>query len=931
MPTPSTRSLCRRSGGAARDPFRRLTNVTAQQPVSSDSFQCRKTLTAGGQSYTYFSLPDAEKNGLAGVSKLPYSMKVLLENLLRHEDGRSVTADDIKAVASWLVNKGKLEKEIGIRPARVLMQDFTGVPAVVDLAAMRDGMTMLSGDPRKINPLVPVDLVIDHSVIVDEFGSPRAFARNVELEYERNGERYNFLKWGQGAFANFRVVPPGTGICHQVNLEYLSQTVWTRQADGATYAYPDTLVGTDSHTTMVNGLAVLGWGVGGIEAEAAMLGQPLSMLIPEVIGFKLTGRLKEGVTATDLVLTVTQMLRRKGVVNKFVEFFGPGLDAMTVADRATIGNMAPEYGATCGFFPIDQETLNYLSFTGRDPQRIALVEAYAKAQGLFRGPGSPDPVFTDTLELDLGHVVPSLAGPKRPEGRIALADVKSGFNTALEHEYKKAAEPTKRVKVEGKDFDLGHGDVVIAAITSCTNTSNPSVLIGAGLLARNAVEKGLMCKPWVKTSLAPGSQVVAAYLEKAGLQPYLDQLGFSLVGFGCTTCIGNSGPLPAEISDAIHDNGLIAAAVLSGNRNFEGRISPDVQANYLASPPLVVAYALAGTVHKDLTKEPLGTGKDGAPVYLRDIWPSNQEIQRFIAENITNAMFKSKYADVFKGDSNWQKVKAGAGLTYAWNDSSTYVQNPPYFQSMAKQPQPISDIHGARILALFGDKITTDHISPAGSIKKDSPAGSYLIERQVRPADFNQYGTRRGNHEVMMRGTFANIRVKNHMVKDGSGNVREGGYTVHYPSRETMFIYDAAMRYQAEGVPLVVFAGVEYGNGSSRDWAAKGTNLLGVKAVIAQSFERIHRSNLVGMGVVPFVFDDGLSWPAIGLKGDETVTIRGLAGIKPRQKLVAEIALADGTVKKIPIVCRIDTLDELEYFRHGGILHYVLRNLAAAA
>jgi aconitate hydratase len=905
--------------------------VTAQQPVSSDSFQCRKTLTAGGQTYTYFSLPDAEKNGLAGVSKLPYSMKVLLENLLRHEDGRSVTADDIKAIASWLVNKGKLEKEIGFRPARVLMQDFTGVPAVVDLAAMRDGMTMLGGDPRKINPLVPVDLVIDHSVIVDEFGSPKAFARNVELEYERNGERYNFLKWGQGAFANFRVVPPGTGICHQVNLEYLSQTVWTRQADGTTYAYPDTLVGTDSHTTMVNGLAVLGWGVGGIEAEAAMLGQPLSMLIPEVIGFKLTGRLKEGVTATDLVLTVTQMLRRKGVVNKFVEFFGPGLDAMTVADRATIGNMAPEYGATCGFFPIDQETLNYLSFTGRDPHRIALVEAYANAQGLFRGAGSPDPVFTDTLELDLGHVVPSLAGPKRPEGRIALADVKSGFNTALEHEYKKAGEPTKRVKVPGKDFDLGHGDVVIAAITSCTNTSNPSVLVGAGLLARNAVEKGLKSKPWVKTSLAPGSQVVAAYLEKAGLQPYLDQLGFSLVGFGCTTCIGNSGPLPAEISDAIHDNGLIAAAVLSGNRNFEGRISPDVQANYLASPPLVVAYALAGSVEKDLTKEPLGTGKDGAPVYLRDIWPSNQEIQRFIAENITNAMFKSKYADVFKGDSNWQKVKAGAALTYAWDDGSTYVQNPPYFQGMAKQPQSISDIHGARILALFGDKITTDHISPAGSIKKDSPAGAYLIERQVRPADFNQYGTRRGNHEVMMRGTFANIRVKNHMVKDGSGNVREGGYTVHHPSRETMFIYDAAMRYQAEGVPLVVFAGVEYGNGSSRDWAAKGTNLLGVKAVIAQSFERIHRSNLVGMGVVPFVFDDGLSWPALGLKGDETVSIRGLAEIRPRQKLVAEITLADGTVKKVPIICRIDTLDELEYFKHGGILHYVLRNLAAAA
>jgi aconitate hydratase len=905
--------------------------VTAQHPVSLDSFKCRKTLTVGDKTYSYFSLPDAEKNGLARVSTLPYSVKVLLENLLRHEDGRSVTKDDIKAVSAWLDNRGKVEKEIGFRPARVLMQDFTGVPAVVDLAAMRDGMTFLGGDPRKINPLVPVDLVIDHSVIVDEFGSPKAFARNVELEYERNGERYNFLKWGQGAFANFRVVPPGTGICHQVNLEYLSQTVWTRQADGATYAYPDTLVGTDSHTTMVNGLAVLGWGVGGIEAEAAMLGQPLSMLIPEVIGFKLTGRLKEGVTATDLVLTVTQMLRRKGVVNKFVEFFGPGLDAMTIADRATIGNMAPEYGATCGFFPIDQETLNYLSFTGRDPHRIALIEAYAKAQGLFRSAGSPDPVFSETLELDLGHVVPSLAGPKRPEGRIALTDVKSGFDTALEHEYKKLGEITKRVEVDGKDFDLGHGDVVIAAITSCTNTSNPSVLIGAGLLARNAVERGLKTKPWVKTSLAPGSQVVAAYLEKAGLQPYLDRLGFSLVGFGCTTCIGNSGPLPPEISKAIHDHGLIAAAVLSGNRNFEGRISPDVQANYLASPPLVVAYALAGTVHKDLTKEPLGTGKDGTPVYLRDIWPSNQEIQLFIAQNITNAMFKAKYADVFKGDSNWQRIKASGGLTYAWSNGSTYVQNPPYFQGVANQPPPITDILGARILGLFGDKITTDHISPAGSIKKESPAGRYLIERHVQPADFNQYGTRRGNHEVMMRGTFANIRIKNHMVKDASGNVREGGYTIHYPSRETTFIYDAAMRYQAEGVPLVVFAGVEYGNGSSRDWAAKGTSLLGVRAVIAQSFERIHRSNLVGMGVVPFVFDKGFSWPALGLRGDEIVTIRDLGDVKPRQKLIAEVTFANGTTKQVPVICRIDTLDEIEYFKHGGILHYVLRSLAAAA
>ncbi|HZA02894.1 MAG TPA: aconitate hydratase AcnA [Hyphomicrobiaceae bacterium] len=896
--------------------------------MSANSFDAQATLAVGDRSYEIFRLDALQFK--YDVARLPFSLKVLLENLLRHEDGRSVTKDDITAVAAWLGNKGKVEKEIGFRPARVLMQDFTGVPAVVDLAAMRDGMAILGGDPRKINPLVPVDLVIDHSVIVDEFGSPKAFARNVELEYQRNGERYNFLKWGQGAFANFRVVPPGTGICHQVNLEYLSQTIWTRQVDGATYAYPDSVVGTDSHTTMVNGLAVLGWGVGGIEAEAAMLGQPLSMLIPEVLGFKLTGRLKEGVTATDLVLTVTQMLRRKGVVNKFVEFFGPGLDTMTIADRATIGNMAPEYGATCGFFPIDQETLNYLSFTGRESDRIALVEAYAKAQGLFRAATSPDPVFTEKLELDLSQVVPSLAGPKRPEGRIALTEVKSGFRSALEHEYKKPGEIAKRVKVDGRDFDLGHGDVVIAAITSCTNTSNPSVLIGAGLLARNAVEKGLRTKPWVKTSLAPGSQVVAAYLEKAGLQPYLDQLGFSLVGYGCTTCIGNSGPLPSEISKAIHDNGLIAAAVLSGNRNFEGRISPDVQANYLASPPLVVAFALAGSVHKDLTKDPLGAGKDGTPVYLREVWPSNQEVQRFIAENITSAMFKAKYADVFKGDSNWQRIKAAGGLTYAWSTASTYVQNPPYFLRIAKEPPPITDIVAARVLGLFGDKITTDHISPAGSIKKDSPAGRYLMERQVQPADFNQYGTRRGNHDVMMRGTFANIRIKNHMIKDERGNVREGGYTVHYPSRETMPIYDAAMRYQADGVPLVVFAGVEYGNGSSRDWAAKGTSLLGVKAVIAQSFERIHRSNLVGMGVVPFVFDGGLSWPALGLQGNETVTIRGLADVRPRQKLVAEITFANGVVKRVPIICRIDTLDEIEYFRNGGILHYVLRNLAAA-
>ena len=909
-----------------------MTETISTTPPSLDSFKCKRALNVGGKTYVYYSLPEAEKNGLAGVSKLPFSMKVLLENLLRHEDGRTVTKADIEGMAAWLDNKGKADREIGFRPARVLMQDFTGVPAVVDLAAMRDGMTKLGGNPEKINPLVPVDLVIDHSVIVDEFGSPRALAANVALEYERNGERYKFLKWGQGAFANFRVVPPGTGICHQVNLEYLSQTVWTaRTPNGEIVAYPDTLVGTDSHTTMVNGLAVLGWGVGGIEAEAAMLGQAQSMLIPQVIGFKLTGRLNEGVTATDLVLTVTQMLRAKGVVNKFVEFFGPGLDAMTLADRATIANMAPEYGATCGFFPIDGETLAYLTMSGRDEARIALVEAYAKAQGLWRASGSADPVFTDTLALDLASVVPSMAGPKRPEGRIALTGIKAGFAAALDGEYKKPGELSKRVPVAGKPFDLGHGDVVIAAITSCTNTSNPSVLIAAGLLARNAIAKGLKAKPWVKTSLAPGSQVVAAYLDKSGLQSSLDALGFNVVGFGCTTCIGNSGPLNADISKAINDNGLVAAAVLSGNRNFEGRVSPDVQANYLASPPLVVAYALAGSVQTDLTTQPLGLGNDGLPVFLKDIWPTSQEIQKFIAENITRALFKARYADVFKGDANWQHVVTSAGLTYGWEGTSTYVQNPPYFTHITQMPAAIGDIKGARILGLFGDKITTDHISPAGSIKKDSPAGAYLLGHNVTPADFNQYGTRRGNHEVMMRGTFANIRIKNFMMRDASGNVKEGGMTKHFPSGEGLPIYDAAMRYEAEGVPLVVFAGIEYGNGSSRDWAAKGTNLLGVKAVIAQSFERIHRSNLVGMGVVPFVFEDGNSWQKLGLDGSETVSILGLASVQPKQKLMAEIVAKDGVKRSVPIICRIDTADEIEYFRNGGILHYVLRNLAAAA
>jgi aconitate hydratase len=908
--------------------------------TSLDSFKSRKTLKVGAKSYVYYSLKAAEKNGLEGISQLPFSLKVLLENLLRFEDGRTVTKDDIIAVKDWLRTRGEAEREIAFRPARVLMQDFTGVPAVVDLAAMRDAMTALGGDPQKINPLVPVDLVIDHSVIVDAFGTAKALKQNVALEYERNGERYDFLRWGQEAFDNFRVVPPGTGICHQVNLEYLSQTVWTRKEkitnakgrrETVEVAYPDTLVGTDSHTTMVNGLAVLGWGVGGIEAEAAMLGQPISMLIPQVVGFKLTGKAREGITATDVVLTVTQMLRKKGVVGKFVEFYGPGLRAMTLADRATIANMAPEYGATCGFFPIDSETLDYLAGSGRAGARVALVEKYAKAQGLFRTRATPDPAFSDTLELDLGAVEPSLAGPKRPQDRVLLSQAKTGFAASLTGEFKKKpADLTARYRVEGTNFDLGHGDVVIAAITSCTNTSNPGVMIAAGLVARNAVAKGLTVKPWVKTSLAPGSQVVAEYLAKSGLQTSLDKIGFNLVGFGCTTCIGNSGPLPTEVSKTINDKDLVAAAVLSGNRNFEGRVNPDVRANYLASPPLVVAYALAGSMQVDLSKQPLGAGKDGKPVYLKDIWPSNKEVSDVIRQTVTKALYKSKYADVFKGDAHWRKIKVTGGQTYGWNDGSTYVQNPPYFKGMGPIPKPVADVHGARILGLFGDSITTDHISPAGSIKTASPAGQYLLEHGVQPADFNQYGTRRGNHEIMMRGTFANIRIKNAMVKDKDGSVVEGGYTLHYPSGERMAIYDAAMRYQQEGVPLVVFAGKEYGTGSSRDWAAKGTKLLGVRAVIAQSFERIHRSNLVGMGVVPLVFEQGTSWETLGLKGDETVTIKGLSGeLKPRQMLEAEIASSDGKTRRVPLQCRIDTLDELEYFRNGGILQFVLRQLAA--
>ena len=885
----------------------------------------------GTKSYTYWSLKAVEKE-VGDLSRLPFSLRVLMENLVRHEDGTTVKKADIAAFADWVKNGGKSTKEINFRPARVLMQDFTGVPAVVDLAAMRDAMTKLGGDPQKINPLVPVDLVIDHSVIVDAFGTDAAFKTNVDLEYSRNGERYRFLKWGQGSFDNFRVVPPGTGICHQVNLEFLAQTVWTR-SDGPgkpEVAYPDTLVGTDSHTTMVNGLAVLGWGVGGIEAEAAMLGQPLSMLIPEVIGFRLSGKLREGVTATDLVLTVTQMLRRQGVVGKFVEFYGPGLDEMTVADRATIGNMAPEYGATCGFFPIDARTLDYLRTTSRTPDRVALVEAYAKAQGMFREKDTPDPLFTAVLELELGSVQPSIAGPKRPQDRVLLDGAKPAFAKALTDEFRKGADAGIRAPVEGESYSIGHGDVVIAAITSCTNTSNPSVMIAAGLLARNAVAKGLKSKPWVKTSLAPGSQVVEEYYRKADLQKDLDALGFNLVGFGCTTCIGNSGPLPPAISQAVNDTDLVVCAVLSGNRNFEGRVNPDVRANYLASPPLVVAYALAGSMLVDLVKDPLGTDADGKPVFLKDIWPSNEEVQSFIQKTITNDLFKSRYGDVFAGDANWKGVSVKPALTYGWDMGSTYVQNPPYFEGITKEPKPVQDIVNARILGLFLDSITTDHISPAGNIRANSPAGSYLQEHQVRVVDFNQYGTRRGNHEIMMRGTFANIRIKNQMVKDATGNIVEGGYTIHYPSGEQMFIYDAAMRYKAEGVPLVIFAGKEYGTGSSRDWAAKGTTLLGVRAVVTESFERIHRSNLVGMGVVPLVFEEGTSWTSLGLTGAETVSIRGLSGeLKPRQIMTAEITSADGTMRRIPLICRIDTLDELEYFRHGGILPYVLRKLAA--
>jgi len=896
--------------------------VTTQ--TGQDTLKTRRTLAVGSKTYDYFSIPAAQEAGLGDVSRLPFSLKVLLENLLRFEDGRTVTVDDVKAVAARLLDQ-KSEREIAFRPARVLMQDFTGVPAVCDLAALREAMVALGGDPKKINPLIPVDLVIDHSVTVDHFGSPDAFKKNVDLEFERNHERYAFLRWGQKAFDNFRVVPPGTGICHQVNTEYLAQTVWTdTDAKGAMIAYPDTLVGTDSHTVMVNGLGVLGWGVGGIEAEAAMLGQPISMLIPEVVGFKLTGKLKEGTTATDLVLTVTQMLRKKGVVGKFVEFFGPGLDALTSADRATVANMAPEYGATCGIFPIDAETIRYLTFTGREAERVALVEAYAKAQGFWRDASSPDPVFTDTLELNMGAVEPSLAGPKRPQDRVPLSKLSTSFAKDLVETFK-AADPSATAKLAGTDVEMGHGAVVIAAITSCTNTSNPAVLIAAGLVAKKAVERGLTVKPWVKTSLAPGSQVVTDYLDKAGLTPFLDKLGFNNVGYGCTTCIGNSGPLPENVSAAIESAGLVVAAVLSGNRNFEGRVNPLTRANYLAGPPLVVAYALAGNVSIDLAKDPVGTDADGKPVYLADIWPSNAEIDAATKASLTPEMFRARYADVFEGPEAWRAIDTAEGQTYKWVEGSTYVKLPPLFIDMPKTPTAVKDVKAARALAILGDSITTDHISPAGSIKKTGPAGDYLLSYQVRPGDFNSYGSRRGNHEVMMRGTFANIRIKNELVPGV-----EGGETVHQPSGDRQFIYDAAMRYKADGVPLIVIAGKEYGTGSSRDWAAKGTMLLGVKAVVVESFERIHRSNLVGMGVLPLQFKNGQTRHDLKLDGTELFDVTGVeAGLKPRQDVTLTITRTDGTTTEVSLLCRVDTADEVDYFKNGGVLPYVLRNLAA--
>ena len=894
--------------------------------IGQDSLKTRRSLSVEGKSYEYFSIPEAEKS-IGDVSRLPVSLKILLENLLRFEDGKSYSVADAKSVAGWLA-KATSAAEVPFKPARILMQDFTGVPGVVDLAAMRDGILRLGGKPQKVNPLIPVDLVIDHSVMVDNFGHADSLAKNVDVEFERNGERYTFLRWGQEAFDNFRVVPPGTGICHQVNLEYLGQCVWTSENGGKNFAYPDTLYGTDSHTTMVNGLGILGWGVGGIEAEAAMLGQPIAMLIPDVIGFRLTGKTPEGVTATDLVLTVTQMLRRKGVVGKFVEFFGAGLDNLPLADRATIANMAPEYGATCGFFPLDKLALDYLFMSGRDTHRIALVEAYAKAQGLWRDTSTPDPVFTDILELDLSTVQPSIAGPKRPQDRVLLKDASTAFRGELTKGLGVApGEADLSVTPEGKNYAITHGDVVLAAITSCTNTSNPSVLVAAGLVARKARAKGLTVKPWVKTSLAPGSQVVTEYLDRANLTADLDALGFNTVGYGCTTCIGNSGPLDDAIADAIEDNKLVAVSVLSGNRNFEGRVHPNVRANYLASPPLVVAYALLGTMNQDIATAPLGTGRDGQPVYLRDVWPTNKEIADVIASSLGRDQFLKRYGEVFKGPAQWQAIAVDAGSdTYKWNDTSTYVKNPPYFEGITMEPAPVGNIAGARVLAELGDSITTDHISPAGSIRKASPAGEYLGERQILQKDFNSYGARRGNHEIMMRGTFANIRIKNEMAPG-----TEGGVTKHYPSGDVLPIYDAASRYKAEGVPLVIFGGKEYGTGSSRDWAAKGTMLLGVKAVIVESFERIHRSNLVGMGVLPLTFKEGTDRKSLNIVGDEVIDIEGLEEITPRKDLTLVIHRANGTVDRVPVLCRIDTQDEVAYYQHGGILQYVLRGMAKAA
>ena len=884
---------------------------------SLDSFKSHKKFTVGSKEYSYFDLKEAEKNGLDGVSKLPKSLMVLLENLLRKEDGVAVKKDQILAIKEWLKTK-KSETEIAYTPARVLMQDYTGIPAVADLAAMRDAVAAKNLDPSKINPLSQVDLVIDHSVMVDNYAGKDSFKKNVEVEFSRNGERYEFLKWGQKAFNNFSVVPPGTGICHQVNLEYLSKVVWTKDLDGETYAFPDTLVGTDSHTTMVNGLAVLGWGVGGIEAEAAMLGQPISMLIPEVIGFELTGKLNEGMTATDLVLTIVKMLREKGVVGKFVEFYGNGLKNLTLADRATIANMAPEYGATCGFFPIDEETLKYLEFSGRDKDTIELVEKYAKAQGMWSSEGM---VFTDTLSLDMSKVVPSISGPKRPQDKVELDIASSSFLKS--HKENTKRESFEENAVDGEDYKLKDGNIVIAAITSCTNTSNPSVLIGAGLVAKKAIEKGLKVKPWVKTSLAPGSQVVTDYLDKAGLSPYLDELGFNLVGYGCTTCIGNSGPLNENISKSIRDKNLYVASVLSGNRNFEGRISPDVKANYLASPPLVVAYAIAGSMNVDLYKDPIGTDKDGKDVFMKDIWPSNKEIEELIKNSITADMFKTRYGNVAEGPEEWQKINVDESSIYNWNDGSTYVKKPPFFENLSEKPEGFKAIKDARPLLILADSVTTDHISPAGTIQKEGPTGNYFMERQVLPKDFNSYGTRRGNHEVMMRGTFANIRIRNEMAPG-----TEGGLTTLYPEKKVMSVFDASFEYQKRGTPLVVVAGKEYGTGSSRDWAAKGTKLLGIKAVIAESFERIHRSNLVGMGILPLQFINGMDRKKLNLQGSELITILDIEkGIKPRENAKVEIKYADGSSKTIEALCRIDTDNEILYYENGGILQYVLRKM----